>query len=207
MRNLIVSKVKDFVESASVAIVLLVVLLPVRLLFVEYVSTDWLGSFGVVSAITAVLFVLAKKNKMGWFGRAYHRQLFKANRGKRRYLIYFNISVGIIFFSATIYGINLGHTDYQTEVTQVKEMVPASNMQELVEQSSQETKPEHVPLAIILFIFILLFRFDVFSVLMSALNDISNGWILHFATVFLVELLEVAGILIFAKFTVKKESV
>ena len=52
-------------------------LLPARLLFVEYVSDDWLGSVGVISIISISIIILAKKEKLGFFGPILERQIFK----------------------------------------------------------------------------------------------------------------------------------
>jgi len=75
-------KLREFAESTSVAAVLLLVLLPVRVLFVRYVADDWFGSFGLITGISVLIIYLAKKNKLGWFGRAFHRQMWKSIQEK-----------------------------------------------------------------------------------------------------------------------------
>ena len=37
------------------------ILLPARLLFVEYISDNWLGSLGVIALISTVVIILAKR--------------------------------------------------------------------------------------------------------------------------------------------------
>ena len=64
------------------------ILLPARLLFVEFVSDDWLGSLGVISAISLAIIILAKKNKLGVFGTMLERQIFKFQHGKRGIIIF-----------------------------------------------------------------------------------------------------------------------
>lgn len=195
---------RELVESSSVAIVLLFVFLPVRVFFVRFVSDDWLGSFGLITLVSVILIVLAKKNKIGWFGRAYLRQLFKANRGKRKYFFYTNLIVGTLFLGVTIYAINLGQDQYQEMVIEIKEQIPYDNMEEMYKETREEIELEDIPKGLLVFVLILFTRFDLFAVLMTTLDDLSDGWILHFSTIFLVEGLEMLGLLLYYRFTVKK---
>lgn len=201
------SKTKGIIESASVGIVLLVVFLPVRLMFVKYVSTDWLGSFGIITAVSLVILILANKNKLGWFGRAYQRQLYKANRGKRKYFFYFNLIVGIIFFTLTIIAINIGQSDdqFKKDVLEIKNVLPYDNLTDMTKQAEDDFRIEDLPKGLFLFFYMLIFRFDLFIVLMTTLNDLSDGWIMHFSTVFFIEELEVLGLLIFYRVIIKKD--
>ena len=63
-------------------------LLPVRLIFVAYVSDNWFGSFGVISAISVVMIILVKKGKLGKFGEIFDRQITKIQHGKKGMLVY-----------------------------------------------------------------------------------------------------------------------
>ncbi len=55
----------DFKEKLIIAGFLIGIFLPIRLVFVEYVSDQWLGNFGLISAIGLVLLILMKKGKLG----------------------------------------------------------------------------------------------------------------------------------------------
>ena len=70
-------------ESLFVFSVMAGALLPARLLFVEYVSDSWIGSVGIISAISISIIILAKKKKLGFFGPMLERQIFKFQKGKR----------------------------------------------------------------------------------------------------------------------------
>jgi hypothetical protein len=138
------------------------ILFPIRLLFVTYVTDDWFASFGIVAAISLTLVFLAKKNKMGKFGQLFVRVMKKWNSGKRQYFLYIPpillliVSVGIVLL------INM----YDSNI-----------------DSSNET------------INFLVMRF-------GSVNEQSSGWMLHFYTVFLVEVLEVLGSMLFYRITV-----
>ena len=56
-------------------------LLPVRLLFVTFVSDSWIGSFGVISVISISILILAKKGKLGEFGHMFQRQMAEIIEG------------------------------------------------------------------------------------------------------------------------------
>lgn len=198
-------KIKASLESASLAIILIFVFLPVRLFFVQFVSSNWFGSFGVITAVSVLILILAKKNKLGWFGTAYLKQLYKANRGKRKYIFYFFLIFTTFYLMAVVYSINVGQTDteFKEIVKEVKEEVPYKSVDDLVEASQNEVQLEDIPMGLLAFIYITFVRFDIFIVLNTYLNDLSGGWVLHFATVFLIEELEVLGLLILYKFVIK----
>ena len=88
------------------------VLLPARILFVEFVSADWLGSVGVISAISILVIILAKKKKLGFFGSMLERQMYKFQKGKRG-LVIVGESVFLLFIlGAMILAIGQGNTLY-----------------------------------------------------------------------------------------------
>jgi len=197
-------RLKEFIETFSVGIILLFVLLPIRIIFVRYVADDWLGSFGLITAFSLLILYLSRKNKLGWFGRAFNRQMFKVHKGKRRIFVYSQLAIGFIFFAGTIYAIGLGDSYYALEKTMVIESLEFKNIDQFVEKSQEDIRLRDLPLAIMVFFYIVIFRFDLFAIMLASLNEITDGWVMHFATVFLVEDVELIGILILSKFYLKK---
>jgi len=197
-------RLKEFIETFSVGIILLFVLLPIRIIFVRYVADDWLGSFGLITAFSLLILYLSRKNKLGWFGRAFNRQMFKVHKGKRRIFVYSQLAIGFIFFAGTIYAIGLGDSYYALEKTMVIESLEFKNIDQFVEKSQEDIRLRDLPLAIMVFFYIVLFRFDLFAIMLASLNEITEGWVMHFATVFLVEDVELIGILFLTKFYIKK---
>jgi len=198
-------KLREFAESTSVAAVLLLVLLPVRVLFVRYVADDWFGSFGLITGISVLIIYLAKKNKLGWFGRAFHRQMWKIHTGKRRYYVYTQLVFGLVFFSLAVFAIEHGNSVYDLEKEVLREQLQIESITELAERTQDEINLKDIPYALFVFFYIMIFRFDIYSTILSTLNDISDGYVLHFSTVFLVEMIELIGITIYTKFTIKTE--
>src|SRR3970040_1177162 len=74
---------REIAESLSIAVIMICVLLPIRLFFVTYINTHWLGSLGVISIVSFAILFLAKKNKLGWVWRAFIKQTFKIKQRKK----------------------------------------------------------------------------------------------------------------------------
>lgn len=199
------NRIRPSLESASVLIIMLFVFLPIRLLFVKYISPNWIGSFGLITVISIIILILAKKDKLSWFGRAYLKQLYKANRGRRKYIFYFALISTTLYLSAVIYAINVGQSDpiIQSKVKIVTEELHYKDINELTNGLNDGFKIGDIPKGLLLFIYIIFFRFDVFTILMSYINTLTNGWILHFSTVFFIEELEVIGLMVLYRFVIK----
>jgi hypothetical protein len=193
---------KGFIETSSMGLILIFVLLPIRLAFVHFIGNNWFGSFGIITLFSVAIIYLSKKNKLGWFGRAFTRQMFKIHRGKRRYFVYSQLVLGLLFFSVTIYGIQFGNEYFLEQKQLVLKTVDVDNIEDF--WSNDQVKLEDLPTGVALLFYVLLFRFDIFSIVIASVNDISDGWVLHFATVFIVEEIELIGILILTKITIKK---
>ena len=151
-------------ETLIVFGIITMILFPIRLFFVTYVTDDWLASFGLISAISLTLVFLAKKNKLGEFGQLFVKVMKKWNTGNRKYLLYIPpillliVSVGIISL------INM----YDSNIDSENELVN-----------------------------FLVLRF-------GSVNEQTYGWMLHFYTVFLVEVLEVLGSILIYRLTIVK---
>ena len=194
----------EFKEILVVGTVMMGILLPARVAFVTFIGDSWFGSFGVISAIAIIILLLAQKNKLGWFGKAFLKQMFKLQKGKRRYFTYFMVAFGIFFTISIIYGIELGKTTLQEETEDFRSQIPEDqqNMEAMMQQT-KNIKPTDFILAIFAIFYLLFFQFDVFAILVTILNQISNNMFSHLAPVFLVEQLEFLGMLLFIKLRLK----
>jgi len=93
-------------------------LLPARILFVQYVSDDWFGSAGIISIISISVIILAKKQKLGFFGPMLERQIYKFQKGKRGILIFGESVFLLILLGSMIFAIEQGnsvHSDFKLE--------------------------------------------------------------------------------------------
>ena len=106
------SRSRDILEGIIVFAVMTAVLLPVRIVFVSYVSDNWFGSFGIISAISAAMIILTKKNKLGKFGRMFSRQMYKFQKGKRAIVTYGQATFLLAILGVSIFAIEQGNSTY-----------------------------------------------------------------------------------------------
>ena len=194
-------------ESLSVATIMLFVLLLIRIFFVTYINTHWLGSLGVISVVSFTILYLAKRQKLGWFGRAFLRQTFKINKGKRKYIIYANLVISLIYFASIIYGVDIANQHFTTEKLEVKQELGVDSIGQLQDLTKDKIKITDVPKGILALVYIFFFRFDLYAILVGTINDLTHGYFLHFTIVFTVEIMELMGVLIYSRFYIKDQDI
>ncbi len=212
MVNLILKgRFADRKEFAIVFGVMMCVMLPVRIVLVEYVSDDWWSSFGAISAIAILMVILVKKKKLGKFGEMFERQMLKLHkRGLRQKIVFGNMIFALMVTGLLIYSINVGDSTYLNEKNNIIEM--AGGEEALKEQlGSMDKMYAEVTFDQILDAFIqiptLMFtQFPYFAGLWAIENDLTEGFLLHISTVAFVETLEFFGVLMFYRFTLRKGS-
>jgi len=196
-------------EALIVGTVMTGILLPVRLFFYNLVSDDWFGSLGLISLITALMIFAVKKGWLGKFGEIFERQMYKIHHGKRRIIAYSMIAFWSIGFFGICMAIEQGNSTYLYE----KELILAelgfteeSTPEDLRDMMDDLDKPSAGELATSSadLMYLLIFDFAMFAALLAAVDHLIGGWYLHFSTVFLVENLEVIGVLVFYKLTMKE---
>ena len=105
----------DFTEKLIIAGFLIGIFLPIRLVFVEYVSDQWLGNFGLISAIGLVLLILIKKGKLGKIGKIFEKQMKKTIFGKTgKFVIIFSM-LSLVYFASSMMFIERGVTVYSED--------------------------------------------------------------------------------------------
>ena len=179
------------------------ILLPARLLFVEFISDDWLGSFGVIAVLSFMVILFAKKNKLGFFGPMLERQIFKFQKGKRGILIFAESAFLLVILGAMIFTIDQGHSVY-TE--QKMEYVPESLNQEIhiTEYAENMTFSDWVFGAVMAPVGFVT-AFPQMSAAIASIDHRMDGWLMHVYTVGFVEYLELMGILIYYKISFKRK--
>lgn len=199
---------KNALESLIVFGVMTGVLLPVRLLFVEYISDDWFGSFGIISIISAVMIILTKKGKLGKFGEMFERQLMKLQKGKKAKFVYGQSIIFLLILGGTIFAIEQGNSTYIDLKNQIlEENEEFKDPQKIIEKTEQLEAKDWALGVLGLFLAVFI-AFPQLSAVLAVLNDSFDGWILHFYTVGFVEYIELFGILLYYRFSLfrKKSS-
>ncbi len=197
-------------ESVIVFSVMTLIFLPVRFLFVTFVSDHWFGSFGIISAFAVIIVILSRKGKLGRFGEMFQRQMMKIHTGKRRKVIYTNMALTVFIMGLSIVSINLGNTVYVEQKNEILEIADSqgqslrepADMQQLTEEFHEISTAQLLE-ALVAMPVLLIYQFPYFTGLMAIENDLTTGFFLHFSTVGFVEVLEMIGVLVFYKITLK----
>ena len=174
------------------------ILLPVRLLFVEYVSDNWFGSLGVISAISIAIIVLAKKKKLGFFGVMFERQLYKFQKGKRGLVIFGESIFLLLVLGGMIFAIEQGNSTFshlKMEATQ--NLPPATENPEQILKMTDKINNQDWLMGFLMTPVTFVTEFPKMSAIIASIDQRLDGWLLHFYTVGFVEYLELFGILVF----------
>jgi len=179
------------------------ILLPARLLFVEFVSDDWLGSLGVITALSILIIVLAKKNKLSFFGPMLERQMFQFQKSKKGILVFGESAVLLVILGTMIFAIDQGHS---VHTQQKMEYIPESLDQEhqMIESAKNMTPSDWV-FGTIMAPVGFVSAFPQMSAAMASIDDRLDGWLMHFYTVGFVEYLELFGILVYYKISFRRK--
>ena len=183
------------------------ILLPVRLLFVEFISDSTWASLGLISAISVLMVILVKKKKLGKFGVMFENELTRMTSGKRRVFIFGWLLMICIYFSFSIYSIDLAETQYYDEKERIKLLVMEKYTLNFEDPSSviDTLEPSEVVGGVDNYVVAIFEDFPAIAIVQGIMNDMSNGFLLHFHTIFLVESIEVLGVFIFYSVTLKKK--
>jgi len=190
---------RGILESLIVFGIMAGLLLPARLLFVEYVSDDWLGSFGIISVISISIIILAKKQKLGFFGPMLERQIHKFQKGKRGILVFGESVFLLALLGTTIVAIEQGNSIYSDAKLQNNENLSSDSVQIQVLEITKDWTPIDWVNAYFMGILGVVTDFPAMSAAIASVDQASDGWLLHVYTVGFVEYLELLGILILSR--------
>ena len=197
------SKSRGIFEPLIVFGVMTGLLLPARLVFVEYVTDNWFGSLGIISLISAIVIILAKKNKLGFFGPMLERQIYKFQKGKRGWVVFGESIFLLLILGSMIFAIDQGNSVYSDLKFQNIKNTP--NPAERVIESAEGLDASDWFVGFLMAPVMFLSAFPQMSATIASIDQSLDGWLMHFYTVGFVEYLELLGILIFYKVSYKKK--
>ena len=197
---------KNIYESIIVFAVFTGVLLPVRLLFVTYVSDNWFGSFGIISGISIGLIILTKKEKLGEFGRMFDRQMNKFMKGKRGKFFFAEAILFLFILGGMIFAVEQGNSTYLDMKNQLLSEYPEFSDADKILEKSKVLEFQDYLFGFIVMITSFFVAFPIFSAVFAVINDATHGWLLHFYTVACVEYIELFAILVLYKISFNKIS-
>ncbi len=206
LKNFSFNKTNTFLEFSIVTISLISILVLIRIISKSVFDDNWIGSLGMVSAIFGLLLFLAKKEKLGFFGHMFIRQITKNYHGKKKWFIYaqtgFFLSIGLL----TIFSIHTGNTEFANLKEQVITHLNSEGMlidseinYETLNQLSSQISIEQQIQSIVNLPSILIGNFVVFSVVLSVTNELLGGWVMFFWQVMIIETIEIICFVYFAR--------
>lgn len=194
---------KNIYESIIVFAIFTGVLLPVRLLFVTYVSDNWFGSFGIISVISAGLIILTKKEKLGEFGRMFDRQMNKFMTGKRGKFFFAEATIFLFILGGMIFAVEQGNSIYLDMKNQLLAEYPEFSDVDKILEKSEVLEIQDYLFGFVVMITSFFVAFPIFSAVFAVINDATGGWLLHFYTVAFVEYIELFAILVIYRLSFK----
>jgi len=216
-------KRQDIKEKSIVFGVFTIIFLPIRVFFYTFVTTSWLGSFGLISALSLLLLYLGRKNKLGRFGDIWNRQIVKIAKGKIGAFLFFEPLLLLSLLGFYIFFIEAGNmqftedkeslTDYLvsenidlgTVMADPKAQDPAANIERGVEKLTESviiiiTQPETIQSKEFFDLF-----YKELAITTSAANDLTHGYMLHMYSIWAVEQVEQLGLISYLRFFYKKK--
>ncbi len=183
----------DFKEKLIVVGFLVGIFLPLRLVFVEYVSDQWLGNFGLISGLGLVLLILTKKGKLGRIGRIFEKQMKKVIFGKTGKFVVTLSILSLLYFGSTMIFMERGASIYSEDKVLFYDAIIQNN--DLNHINPNNLKNLHIVYDSDNRIYS---TFDyTFSITYAIMNEFSGGWLEHLYFILMVEQIEILGIFIF----------
>lgn len=181
--------------------------LPVRLLFYTFVSQWWVGSFGLITGILIIVMVLSNKNKLGKLGVIVNKQIMSFSKGRYGKLSLIYLVFMIYLYSLFIYGVENPPLERKAEFIEVLGQEGITDLETASKAENIGWSGPGASLGILFSLIIITVPNSIGFALFSIINDWTNGWMLHFATVFLIESLEALGLVIYFRYGCKKKAI
>ena len=191
-------------ESLIVFGVMTGLLLPARLLFVEYVSDNWFGSLGIISAISISVIILVKKKKLGFFGLIFERQIHKFQKGKRGLVVFGESIFLLLILGVMIFAIDQGNSVYSDLKFQNIKNAPSDSAEQILE-SVNDLDASDWAIRFLMAPVMFITAFPQMSASIASVDQSLDGWLMHFYTVGFVEYLELLGILIYYRISFRRK--
>lgn len=180
----------DLKEKAVILGFTSAIFLPVRLVAGQFLLDHWLGMLGVASAISILLMVLVKKEKLGKIGAMFQRQMTKTLWGKSIRWIVLMLVVFSAYFGTTILLVEKGNTTYLAD-KQIIAQNFASMDRSVVSQLEGPQTHNTEGIAQIQFLEYFL------AISYAMINDATNGWLVNMHWIMFIEQIEILGLLWF----------
>ena len=194
----------DLKEKLLTSFVFTGIFLPVRLFFYTYVTTWWLGSFGLITGIMLTILYFSRKNKLGWLGRIVNKQVSRLAKSKAGI---FSLCIGVfllISLANMLYGMS---NPTQTTVKELEQVLEDEGVTNLESYTARAKDVRFDLLDFVLGVPVVLYIMVVPTepgyALFSIFNGWTNNWMQHFMTVWFVQEIEIVGLVIYFRYFYK----
>jgi hypothetical protein len=188
-----------FLEFLIVTFSLIAILVPLRIFAKIIFIDEWIGSIGIITVVFGLMLYLSKKEKLGFFGKMFIRQITKNHKGKRKWIIYSQTGLFLSMGFLTIFCIHAGNTEYHILKEQVIAEFEKQGMLidydlnfDAINQISSQVSPEQQIGAIAALPMLSIQNFEIFSVVLAVTDQMMGGWVMYFWQIMVIETLEVA---------------
>lgn len=185
-------------DDLIVSAFLLFLLLPLRLVFYQYLSHYWIGSLGVLSIVILTLVYLSRKGKLGFFGRALLRTIEKRTKGKTFKSMIITSSIVLYFGCLMIAGITHADNTIYTKTKSEFKSQGIHDAKSLVQydQAHPNTNFGNFLIGIL----ILSTPNEISFTMFKIMNDFFGGWFLPILTISVVETIEFLGVILYLRY-------
>jgi hypothetical protein len=183
-------------ENLFLFAVFIGLLLPLRLLFQQYLSHYWIGTLGIFSLVIFLLFYFSNKGKLGNIGRILIKKITSKTKGKlgKSFIIG---SIFVIYLSTlSILGSTYADPNDVKLVTDALHKEGVHDMKTMINRPL----PSPTPIQLVMSIIITVTPNPISFAMFHSVNDISDGWMQSLFSIILIEEIEVLGIVLFLRY-------
>lgn len=183
---------QDVKEKAIFLSVTLGMFLPARVFFYTYVSTWWVGSFGIMTVILILMLYLVKKEKLGYVGRVWKKQIMKISKGKLGIFTIISLTFSITALSSIVWITDVNRNTEEMETT-IKILREKEGIEGLLDLYTPERlqRMANADLDSWFEVIETLYKHpQTLGIMYAIIDDMTYGYHQHFNIVFLIEAVE-----------------
>lgn len=189
---------QEIKENLLVFAIFTGILLPLRLVFYEYLQDHWIGSFGITSLVVFLMFYLSARGKLGSVGKIITKTIEKRAKAKSSILM-IGLSIIMIWISAMMI---LGSIYADPNLTKLYKEELANHGITDIQSTFSDKDIDYKPIVLLEAMASIFIPTPDSLAFYHIMNDFSDGFFLAIFTVLMIEEIELLGITIyFRKFS------
>lgn len=147
--------------------------------------------------VLVILFYLNRKKKLGKLGFIITRQIENITKSRKAKVAFYIHIFMLYAFGNFIFGVEAALPEIKQIINEQLEQRGITNTETLIENAKNErVSVLHAVFGLLLLVIPNPISFSFFS----TINDLTDGWALHWATVFLIESMEYISIFVYFRY-------